>query len=127
MKEQRPWGSYTVLNKGQGFKAKIVEVLPGKKLSLQKHKQRSEHWVVVEGKAKITLGDETKYLLENESTYIPKESIHRLENTQEEVLKIVEIQCGEYLEEDDIERFEDDYGRERSDTVACDKKIRREQ
>ena len=112
MKEQRPWGSYLVLNEGVGFKVKSVEVLPRKKLSLQRHKLRSEHWVVVRGKAKVTVGEEVKYLEENQSTYIPKGSVHRLENPRDELLKIIEVQCGEYLEEDDIERLEDDYGRE---------------
>jgi len=111
-KEQRPWGNYTVVNKGQGFKVKTVEVLPHRKLSLQRHKFRSEHWVVVRGKAKITVGEQIKYLEENQSTYIPKECIHRLENPYDEVLEIVEVQCGQYLKEDDIERLEDDFGRE---------------
>lgn len=109
MKTERPWGSYTVLNQGDGFKVKIVEVLPFKKLSLQKHKMRSEHWVVVEGKAEVTNAEKTYFLKENESMYIPKGVVHRLSNGENIPLKIVEVQCGEYLEEDDIERLEDDY------------------
>jgi mannose-6-phosphate isomerase-like protein (cupin superfamily) len=112
MKVKRPWGGYTILNQGEGFKVKIVEVLPFKKLSLQRHKFRSEHWVVVEGEAKITNDKKVLVLKKNESVYIPKEGIHRLENVGECLLKIVEVQCGSYLEEDDIERLEDDYERE---------------
>ncbi|UCC95851.1 MAG: phosphomannose isomerase type II C-terminal cupin domain [Candidatus Omnitrophota bacterium] len=111
MKAQRPWGSYTILNKGKGFKVKLVEVSPHKKLSLQQHKFRSEHWVVVEGQARITNGNTVCYLKENESAYIPKGGIHRLENALGTPLKIVEVQCGEYLGEDDIVRLEDEYGR----------------
>ena len=99
---RRPWGSYTVLNEGRGFKVKIVEILPYKRLSLQKHKNRSEHWVVVEGLAKITNADKSYLLDENESAYIPKRGIHRLENPIDRPLKIIEVQCGQYTDEDDI-------------------------
>lgn len=111
MKIKRPWGFYTVLNKGIGFKVKLVEVLPHKRLSLQKHSFRSEHWVVVQGTAKITNGRNILFLEENQSTYIPKRGIHRLENPNKELLKIIEVQCGRKLKETDIERLEDDHGR----------------
>ena len=108
---KRPWGSYTVLEEGKGFKVKLVEVSPHKRLSLQRHKQRSEHWVVVEGQGKITNYEEECYLKASESAYIPEGTIHRLENTSDKPLKIIEVQCGNYLGEDDIERIEDDYDR----------------
>lgn len=108
----RPWGYYTVMDRGAGFKVKLVEVLPGRRLSLQRHRERSEHWVVVSGTAKITCGKKTLMLYENQSTYIPQKTLHRLENPQKKgMLKIVEIQCGRYTGEDDIERFKDDFGR----------------
>ncbi len=111
MKIKRPWGSYTVLNKGAGFKVKLVEVTPHKRLSLQSHSFRSEHWVVVKGEAKITNGRNILFLKENQSTYIPKKGVHRLENPTNKLLKIIEVQCGKSLKEEDIERFDDDYGR----------------
>jgi mannose-1-phosphate guanylyltransferase/mannose-6-phosphate isomerase len=108
----RPWGSYTVLEEDQdGFKIKRIEVAPGARLSLQSHKQRSEHWVVVSGTATVTNGEEVYTVHKNQSTYIPIGSKHRLENRGTEPLHIVEIQVGEYLGEDDIQRFEDNYGR----------------
>ena len=107
----RPWGSYTVLEKGQGYKIKRVVLKPGAKLSLQRHKRRSEHWVVVAGAARVTRGDDTYLVHTNESTYIPVNTKHRLENSGETPLQIIEVQNGEYLEEDDIERFDDIYGR----------------
>lgn len=111
----RPWGYYTVINVGKGFKVKLVEVLPGKRLSLQRHQHRSEHWVVVSGSARVTNGRNSLYLEPNESTYIPKATIHRLENPEKrQLLRIVEVQCGEYTGEDDIERLEDDHGRSAS-------------
>jgi mannose-1-phosphate guanylyltransferase/mannose-6-phosphate isomerase len=110
-KVKRPWGFYTVLNKGTGFKVKLVEVSPGKRLSLQKHSFRSEHWVVVQGTAKITNGRNILFLEENRSTYIPKKGIHRLENAIDKPLKIIEVQCGKELKESDIIRLDDDHGR----------------
>ncbi len=108
----RPWGSYTVLEEDQdGFKIKRIEVAPGARLSLQSHKQRSEHWVVVSGTATVTNGEQVYTVHKNQSTYIPIGSKHRLENRGSEPLHIVEIQVGEYLGEDDIKRFEDNYGR----------------
>ncbi len=108
---ERPWGSYTVLEKGQGYKIKRVVLKPGARLSLQLHKKRSEHWVVVTGTARVTKENETYLVHINESTYIPVNTKHRLENPGEVLLQIIEVQNGEYLEEDDIERFDDDYGR----------------
>ncbi len=109
---QRPWGSYTVLDdRSTGYKMKRIEVKPGASLSLQSHQHRSEHWVVVQGTATVTRGDEVITVAKNESTYIPIGAKHRLENRGKLPLKIVEIQVGDYLEEDDIERFSDVYGR----------------
>jgi mannose-1-phosphate guanylyltransferase / mannose-6-phosphate isomerase len=111
-KVNRPWGSYTVLeNNPDGFKIKRIEVAPGARLSLQSHKQRSEHWVVVSGTATVTNGEEVIIVHKNQSTYIPIGSKHRLENHGTEPLHIVEIQVGDYLGEDDIQRYEDNYGR----------------
>ncbi len=108
---KRPWGSYTVLDTGLGFKVKLVEVKPGQSLSLQLHKKRSEHWVVVEGKAEITRGEKMYMVSANESTYIPMSCVHRICNPTDSILRIVEVQSGDYLEEDDIVRLEDTYGR----------------
>jgi mannose-1-phosphate guanylyltransferase/mannose-6-phosphate isomerase len=108
---KRPWGSYTVINTGMGFKVKLVEIAPHKRLSLQRHLHRSEHWVVVEGEAKITIDRDTYFRGPNQGIYVPKKGVHRLENPGTAPLKIVEVQCGAYLEEDDIERLDDDHGR----------------
>lgn len=110
-KVYRPWGSYTVLEESPNFKIKHISVNPGAKLSMQMHNHRSEHWVVVSGTAKITNGEQETLLHENESTYIPKTHHHRLENPTDLPLHIIEVQCGEYVGEDDIVRFEDVYGR----------------
>ncbi len=111
-KVNRPWGSYTVLEEDpDGFKIKRIEVAPGARLSLQSHSRRSEHWVVVSGTATVTNGDEVITVRKNQSTYIPIGATHRLENLGTEPLHIVEIQVGEYLGEDDIQRYEDNYGR----------------
>jgi mannose-1-phosphate guanylyltransferase/mannose-6-phosphate isomerase len=107
----RPWGTYTVLEEGLNFKIKRIVVNPGAKLSMQLHHHRSEHWVVVSGTAKITNGEHEILLQENESTYIPKNNRHRLENPMKDPLYIIEVQCGDYVGEDDIQRFEDTYGR----------------
>jgi mannose-1-phosphate guanylyltransferase/mannose-6-phosphate isomerase len=112
VKVNRPWGSYTVLEEdAEGFKLKRIEVAPGSRLSLQSHAHRSEHWVVVSGTATVTNGDEIITVNKNQSTYIPMGTKHRLENRGKIPLHIVEIQVGEYLGEDDIERFDDNYGR----------------
>lgn len=107
----RPWGTYTVLEDHSGFKIKRIEVKPGGKLSLQMHHHRSEHWIVVKGQANIVNGDSNITLLANESTYIPAGHKHRLENPIDDQLVMIEVQCGNYLGEDDIVRFEDTYGR----------------
>ncbi|MEW5705281.1 MAG: mannose-1-phosphate guanylyltransferase/mannose-6-phosphate isomerase [Actinomycetota bacterium] len=107
----RPWGCYTLLERGPGFKIKIIEVKPGARLSLQMHHHRSEHWVVISGTARVTRGEEVFNVHVNESTFIPPSTMHRLENPGMIPLKIIEVQNGEYLEEDDIVRTEDDYAR----------------
>jgi mannose-1-phosphate guanylyltransferase/mannose-6-phosphate isomerase len=107
----RPWGSYTVLEEGAGYKVKRVTVNPGGRLSLQLHHKRSEHWVVIAGTARVTRGEEVLDLRVGESTAIPVETPHRLENLCAETLHIIEVQNGPYLGEDDIVRFQDDYGR----------------
>jgi mannose-1-phosphate guanylyltransferase/mannose-6-phosphate isomerase len=108
---KRPWGSYTVLEEGERFKVKRIEVAPGAALSLQMHHHRAEHWVVIAGAAEIQVGERAMTLTANESVDIPTATRHRLANPGEEVLEIIEIQSGPYLEEDDIVRFEDEYGR----------------
>ena len=108
---ERPWGSYTVLEKGERYKIKRVVLKPKARLSLQLHRRRSEHWVVVAGVAKVTRGEETYFIHTNQSTYIPINTKHRLENPGDLLLQIIEVQNGDYLEENDIERFADDYGR----------------
>jgi mannose-1-phosphate guanylyltransferase/mannose-6-phosphate isomerase len=107
----RPWGSYTILEEGERYKIKRVVVNPGEKLSLQKHYHRSEHWVVVKGTARVTIGDREIITHENESAYVPKSTLHRLENPGKVPLEIIEVQNGEYVGEDDIVRIEDYYGR----------------
>ena len=107
----RPWGMYESLDIGEGYQVKCLTVNPGAKLSVQKHRHRAEHWVVVSGVAKVTRNDEEFLLSVNESTYIPLGAIHSLENPGEAVLELIEVQSGDYLGEDDIIRFEDRYGR----------------
>jgi mannose-1-phosphate guanylyltransferase / mannose-6-phosphate isomerase len=110
-KVQRPWGSYDGIEKGERFQVKRIVVDPGAALSLQMHYHRAEHWIVVRGTARVTRGEETFLLSENESTYIPIGTKHRLENPGKVPLEIIEVQSGAYLGEDDIVRFEDQYGR----------------
>lgn len=107
----RPWGAYTVLEEGPGFKIKRILVKPGASLSLQMHRHRSEHWVVVNGTARVFLEDGTFLLPQNESTFIPAGRKHRLENPGQDDLIVIEVQSGAYLGEDDITRFDDKYGR----------------
>lgn len=114
----RPWGSYTVLEEGDAYKIKHIVVTPGSKLSLQYHLHRSEHWVVIAGEATITLGDETILLSENESVFVPKEMPHRIENSTDHPLEIIEVQVGTYVGEDDIVRIDDVYGRAKSAIIS---------
>ena len=107
----RPWGVYDCIDKGSRFLVKRITVKPGQKLSLQMHHHRAEHWVVVTGTAKVRCGDKTTLLSENESTYIPLGELHQLSNPGKVDLELIEVQSGSYLGEDDIERFEDAYGR----------------
>jgi mannose-1-phosphate guanylyltransferase/mannose-6-phosphate isomerase len=107
----RPWGSYEGIDNGEGFQVKHIIVNPGAKLSLQMHHKRAEHWIVVSGLAQVTCDDKVFPLKQNQSTYIPLGSRHRLENIGSEPLHLIEVQCGSYLGEDDIVRFEDTYGR----------------
>jgi mannose-1-phosphate guanylyltransferase len=107
----RPWGYYEILVSAGNHQVKRVVVHPGKKISLQRHFQRAEHWVVVSGVASVTSGDKSFTVTKNESTYIPVEKLHRLENNEEELLELIEVQTGDYFGEDDIERFDDEYGR----------------
>ena len=107
----RPWGTYTVLEEGPRFKIKRIEVKPGASLSLQMHHHRSEHWIVVSGMAKVVNGDAEIMIGTNQSTYIPAGHKHRLENPGVLDLVMIEVQSGEYLGEDDIVRFQDNYGR----------------
>ncbi|MDH4140701.1 MAG: mannose-1-phosphate guanylyltransferase/mannose-6-phosphate isomerase [Coriobacteriia bacterium] len=108
----RPWGSWTLLMKADRFQIKSIEVLPGKRLSLQSHEKRSEHWVVVDGEAVVERDGETATLAANESAFIPPGTRHRLGNAGDTTLQVIEVAVGDYLEEDDIVRFEDDWGRE---------------
>ena len=110
-KVYRPWGYFDSIDYGEGFQVKRLFINPGAKLSLQKHQKRAEHWVVVKGIASVTCGEKKYKLIENQSTYIPKGEIHRLENCEKTPLEIIEIQTGNYLGEDDIIRLEDDYER----------------
>jgi len=109
--ELRPWGAFTILEEGRGYKIKRIEVKPGHRLSLQMHHHRSEHWIVVSGTAKVICGDQDLLLSSNQSTYVPQCTLHRLENPGVIPLVLIEVQNGEYLGEDDIIRFQDDYAR----------------
>ena len=111
IKDYRPWGSFEILFEGLGFKVKKISVKPGAALSLQSHKHRSEHWVVVEGSAVVTIDESIKVIGPGQSTYVPLGSVHRLENQGKNILIIVEVQIGAYLGEDDIIRYEDIYSR----------------
>ncbi len=107
----RPWGMYDSIASGNRYQVKCITVKPGAKLSVQMHHHRAEHWIVVSGTAKVTRGDETYLVSENESTYIPIGEVHSLENPGVIELQLIEVQSGSYLGEDDIVRFEDRYGR----------------
>ena len=110
----RPWGGYTSILNGENFQVKRLYISPGKRVSLQKHQHRSEHWVVVGGQAEVTLDDKILTLSENESIYIPLGAVHRLANPGEKLLEVIEVQSGTYLGEDDIIRIDDDFGRGRN-------------
>ena len=107
----RPWGNYLSIADGVNWQVKIINVNPKASLSLQKHNYRTEHWVVVSGKALVEVGEENKILSKDESTYIPLGFKHRLSNPSDEPLVLIEVQSGTYLGEDDIVRYEDNYGR----------------
>ena len=111
----RPWGSSETVEAGDGYQVKRITVRPGARLSLQMHRRRSEHWVVVRGAAQVTCGESTRTLSENQSIYIPRGSRHRLGNPGDVPLEVIEVQTGAYLGEDDIVRFEDDFGRSGED------------
>lgn len=108
---ERPWGRWEVLDTGPGFAVKRITVKPGAALSLQLHHYRSEHWIIVSGTAWVTLGEDTFDLRTNQSTFIPVKTKHRIENPGDDSLEFIEVQCGERLDENDIVRIKDNYGR----------------
>jgi mannose-6-phosphate isomerase len=110
-RDERPWGMYEVLAEGDGYKVKRIEVKPGHRLSLQMHDNRTEHWVIVAGEALVTVGDQEISLRANGEVLIPVRTKHRVMNSGEQLLTFIEVQCGSYLGDDDITRFEDDYDR----------------
>lgn len=110
-KEQRPWGNFTILSEGKDYKVKLLTVDPGQRTSLQRHVYRNEHWIIVEGTANIVRGRDNLELGPNSSIYVVAGTTHRIENLNEEPLKLVEVQYGKVLDENDIERLEDSYGR----------------
>ena len=110
--DERPWGSFTVLDEGEGYKVKRIEVLSGKRLSYQKHAKRSEHWFVTQGTAKVTLDGQEIIVNKGEAIDIPLGAAHRVENPGNELMIFIEVQQGDYLGEDDIVRLEDDFGRD---------------
>jgi len=109
--DERPWGNFTVIDEGIGYKVKRIEVLSGKRLSYQKHKHRSEHWYVVKGTADVIVDDVGIEVKVGEAVDIPVGSSHRVKNSHSELLVFIEVQLGEYLGEDDIVRMDDDFGR----------------
>jgi mannose-6-phosphate isomerase len=108
---QRPWGTYETLRIEANYQVKSLTINPGGRLSLQKHFKRAEHWVVVAGSPTLTINENTRVYQVNESVFIPQEAKHRIENFTDQIAKIIEVQVGDYLGEDDIVRFEDVYGR----------------
>ncbi len=110
-KDTRPWGTWEVLDAGDGYCVKKICVTPGNILSLQLHHYRAEHWIIVRGEALVTLGDDKIVKKANESVYIPAETKHRIQNNTQQDMEFIEIQTGENLDENDIVRFEDSYGR----------------
>lgn len=111
MKEHRPWGYYEVLSEETGHKVKRIVVQPGKRLSLQRHTNRAEHWYMLTGEAIITIDREDRQVKSGQSVDIPRGTLHRMKNSGKEPVMFIEVQTGEYLGEDDIERVEDDFGR----------------
>ena len=109
--DERPWGTFTVLDEGAGYKVKRIEVYPGKRLSYQKHAHRAEHWMVVAGVGKVTLDGRELSVPTGETVDVPLGASHRIENPGADMLVFIEIQRGDYLGEDDIVRFDDDFGR----------------
>ena len=109
--DRRPWGTFTVVDEGENFKVKRIEVLPGKRLSYQKHAQRAEHWFVIRGTATVTLDDKEITLAMGEAIDIDLGAAHRVENQGDDLLVFIEVQRGSYLGEDDILRLQDDFGR----------------
>jgi mannose-6-phosphate isomerase len=109
--DQRPWGSFTVLDEGEAYKVKRIEVFPDKRLSYQKHSKRAEHWMIVAGTAKVTLDGAEIVLSVGQAIDIPVGAAHRIENVGAETLVFIEVQRGAYLGEDDIQRLQDDFGR----------------
>jgi mannose-6-phosphate isomerase len=109
--DERPWGSFTVLDEGEDYKVKQIEVLPGKRLSYQKHARRAEHWFIVQGTAKVTLDGRDIILNVGEYVDIPVGAAHRIENPGDQKMIFIEVQRGDYLGEDDIVRLQDDFGR----------------
>lgn len=110
MTESRPWGEYTVIASGDSFKVKLITVNPKSRLSLQKHKHRAEYWYIVDGKGTVTLNGNRTFVVAGDHIYVPVGAVHRVE-AHAERLRFVEVQTGTYFGEDDIERLEDDYGR----------------
>lgn len=110
--DQRPWGGFTVLDEGENYKVKRIDVLPGKRLSYQKHARRTEHWVIVGGVGKVILDGGERMVCAGEAVEVPVGAAHRIENPGEDMLVFIEIQRGSYLAEDDIVRLHDDFGRE---------------
>lgn len=109
--DTRPWGSWRVIDAGEGYAVKRISVDPDNILSLQRHQHRSEHWTVVQGHARVSVGGEVCDLVADEAVYIPARALHRIQNVGGEVLVFIEVQCGAILDENDIERIEDTYGR----------------
>jgi mannose-6-phosphate isomerase-like protein (cupin superfamily) len=120
----RPWGYYLVLHEDAGYKVKQIVVTPGSRLSLQRHRHRAEHWQVVRGEAVVTRGKETVRLLPGGSIDIPLGALHRIECAGKENLVVIEVQMGQYMGEDDIERFEDDYGRDVTESAPTAPKMK---
>jgi len=114
MFEYRPWGKFEILSNNKNYKSKIITVDPGHRLSYQSHQKRSEHWVIVSGQGQVTLDDKEQKIKAGDHVHIPVKSKHRIANTGKEALQFIEVQTGTYFGEDDIERFQDDYSREKS-------------